>query len=205
MSAFSLGAEEAGPDPVEQFGRWLEAARTATGVGDDTMVLATSTPDGRPSARAVLMRGLDERGLVFYTDTRSRKGGELAANPWAAAVVLWPALERQVRVEGPVALVAAPEADAYFATRPRGHRLGAWASVQSRPVDDRAELELRMRSLELEYADAAVPRPPYWGGYRLTPAEWEFWQGRENRVHDRVVYRRAAGGGGGWERVRLSP
>ena len=206
MTAFGLGSEEAGPDPLEQFRQWLEAARTATGARDDTMVLATSTPDGRPSARAVLMRGLDENGLVFYTDTRSRKGEELAANPRAAVVFLWPVLERQVRVEGEVAPVSGAEADAYFVLRPRGHRLAAWASAQSRPLDDRAELERRMRSLEAQYADGNVPRPPYWGGYRLTPAEWEFWQGRENRVHDRVVYRRrAAPGSDGWERVRLSP
>lgn len=204
MTAFSLGAEEADPDPLEQFRRWLEAARQATGVRDDTMVLATATPDGRPSARAVLMRGLDENELVFYTDTRSRKGEELAANPRAAVVFLWPVLERQVRVEGPVAPVPGPEADVYFAARPRGHRLAAWASAQSRPLDDRAEIEQRMRSLDDQYAAREVPRPPYWGGYRLTPVEWEFWQGRENRVHDRVVYRRAPDGDR-WERVRLSP
>lgn len=211
MSAFSLGSEEAAPDPIEQFRRWLDAARTATGARDDTMVLATATPDGRPSARAVLLRGHDENGLVFYSDTRSRKGGELAANPRAAVVFLWPVLERQVRVEGTIAPVSAAEADAYFAARPRGHRLAAWASAQSRPLGDRAELEQRMRSLDDQYGEGEVPRPPYWGGYRLLPAEWEFWQGRENRVHDRVVYRRAhpeAGshvGADGWERLRLSP
>ena len=204
MSELSLGAEEADPDPLEQFHRWLEAARAATGVRDDTMVLATATPDGRPSARAVLMRGLDEQGLVFYTDTRSRKGEELAANPRAAVVFLWPALERQVRVEGAVAPVAGTEADVYFAARPRGHRLAAWASAQSRPLADRAEIEQRMLSLEEQYEGVPVPRPPYWGGYRLTPTEWEFWQGRENRVHDRVVYRRRPSAAG-WERLRLSP
>ena len=206
---FSLGAEEAGADPMEQFRRWLEAARAAMGVRDDTMVLATATPDGRPSARAVLLRGLDEAGLVFFTDTRSRKGAELAANPRGALVFLWPPLERQVRVEGMVALVADDEADAYFATRPRGHRLAAWTSHQSQPVAGRAELERRMQALAGQYADRDVPRPPYWSGYRLRPTEWEFWQGRENRVHDRVVYRRAVRGrqpdDQAWERLRLSP
>ncbi len=170
------------------------------------MVLATASPDGCPSARAVLLRGLDERGLVLYTDTRSRKGAELAANPRAALVFVWPPLERQVRVEGPVRPVAAEEADAYFAGRPRGHRVGAWASHQSQPVSDRAELETRVASVTARHGDGDVPRPPWWGGYRLEPREWEFWAGRENRVHDRIVYRRPEGvRDAGWERVRLSP
>ena len=206
---FALGAEEASADPMEQFRRWLGAARAATGVRDDTMILATATPEGRPSARAVLLRGLDAGGLVFFTDTRSRKGLELAANPRGALVFVWAPLERQVRVEGSVALVADEEADAYFATRPRGHRLAAWISHQSQPVDSRTELEHRMRSLDAEYTDREVPRPPYWGGYRLRPTEWEFWQGRENRVHDRVAYHRSVRGRRAddppWERVRLSP
>ncbi len=206
---FTLGDDEAGPDPLELFRRWLEAARAATGVPDDTMILATATPEGRPSARAVLLRGLDAEGLVFFTDTRSRKGEELAANPRGAVVFLWTPLQRQVRVEGSVALVADGEADAYFANRPRGHRLAAWASHQSQPVASRAELEARMLSLDEEYRDRVVPRPPYWGGYRLRPMEWEFWQGRENRVHDRIAYHRAPRGrraeDQAWQRTRLSP
>ncbi len=189
-------------------------------MGAETMVLATATPDGRSSARAVLMRGLDERGFVAYTDTRSRKGVELAANPWGALVFVWTPLERQVRVEGRVVAVSDDEADAYFATRPRGHRLAAWASHQSQPVGDRRDLEARIAELTEAHRHDDVPRPPYWGGYRVVPAEWEFWAGRENRVHDRIVYRRVPGlrdpnavaGLRGpnavadrWERVRLSP
>jgi pyridoxamine 5'-phosphate oxidase len=199
---FALGDEEAGPDPTAQFRRWFDDARSVMEVAADMMVLATATPDGRPSARAVLLRGFDERGLVFFTDTRSRKGSELAANPRAAAVLVWPPRERQVRAEGPVAPVADDEADAYFAGRPRGHRLSAWASHQSAPVVDRGELDERMARLAAEHGDE-VPRPPWWGGYRLAPREWEFWQGRPNRVHDRVRYRR--GDEGGWARDRLSP
>lgn len=199
---FTLGDEEAGPDPVHLFRRWFEDARSAMEVAADMMILATATPDGRPSARAVLLRGHDERGLVFFTDIRSRKGVEVAANPRAAVVLVWPPRERQVRAEGPVGPVAADEADAYFASRPRGHRLSAWASHQSMPVAGRDELDARMARLDAEHGEE-VPRPPWWGGYRLVPEEWEFWQGRPNRVHDRVRFRR--GPEGGWVRNRLSP
>lgn len=201
--SFTLAGEEAGDDPLAMFRRWFAAAQAAVPVGAETMVLATATPDGRPSARAVLMRGLDDRGFVAFTDTRSRKGAELAENPRGALVFVWIPLERQVRVEGPVARVSDGEADAYFATRPRGHRLAAWASHQSQPVNGREELEARMAELAEEHRNDDVPRPPWWGGYRLEPVEWEFWAGRENRVHDRIVYRRAEGVT--WERVRLSP
>lgn len=200
--SFTLAGEDAGDDPLALFRRWFATAQATLPVGAETMVLATATADGRPSARAVLMRGLDHRGFVAYTDTRSRKGEELAANPRGALVFVWAPLERQVRVEGPVARVSDAEADAYFATRPRGHRLAAWASYQSQPVSGRAELEERMVTLTAAHRDDDVPRPPWWGGFRLEPVEWEFWAGRENRVHDRVVYRRASVG---WERARLSP
>jgi len=203
MSELTLAGEESGDDPLSLFRRWFEAARATMAVGAETMVLATATPDGRPSARAVLLRGLDERGFVAYTDTRSRKGGELAANARAALVFVWPALERQVRVEGSVARVPDDEADAYFASRPRGHRLAAWASHQSQPLLSREELEARLADITERHRGGEVARPPWWGGYRLAPAEWEFWAGRENRVHDRVVYRRATDAG--WERSRLSP
>jgi len=203
MGAFTLAGEEPGDDPLALFRRWLDAAQAGLDVGAETMVLATATPDGRPSARAVLLRGLDERGLVAYTDTRSRKGTELAANARGALVFVWPPLERQVRAEGPVVPVSDDEADAYFASRPRGHRLAAWASRQSQPLADRDEIEARMAELTERHRDDDVPRPPWWGGYRLVPAEWEFWAGRENRVHDRVVFRRTSAGA--WERQRLSP
>ncbi|MDQ6796520.1 MAG: pyridoxamine 5'-phosphate oxidase [Actinomycetota bacterium] len=202
-SEFTLAGEESGDDPLTLFGRWLEDARAAAPVGAETMVLATATPDGRPSARAVLLRGVDERGLVAYTDTRSRKGAELAANAWGALVFVWPPLERQVRVEGPVVRVSDDEADDYFATRPRGHRLAAWASHQTQPLASRDDLEARVAEITERHRRDDVARPPWWGGYRVVPAEWEFWAGRENRVHDRVAYVGATDTG--WERRRLSP
>ncbi len=202
-SLFSLGSEEAGTDPTEQFRRWFADAQSVMEVAADMMILATATTDGRPSARAVLLRGLDERGLVFFTDTRSRYGRELAANPWAAVVLVWPPRERQVRAEGPVEQITAAESDAYFAHRPRGHRLSAWASHQSAAVASRDELDARMASLDAGHGED-VPRPPWWGGYRLVPDEWEFWQGRPNRVHDRVRYRPSADRSE-WTRHRLSP
>lgn len=189
------------PDPLRQFENWFEEAR-ASGVDvPEATALATSTADGRPSARMVLLKGADERGFAFYTNEQSRKGGELEANPHAALLFHWQPLGRQVRVEGPVERVPGEEADAYFATRPHGSRRAAWASPQSRPLAGRAELE-RL------YADAAerfgddVPRPPHWGGFRLLPHAYEFWQHADNRLHDRVRYERD---GGGWSRTRLAP
>ena len=166
------------------------------------MTLATATPDGRPSARVVLLKGFDERGFVFYTNYEGRKGEELEENPYCALVFYWAELERQVRVEGRVSRVPKRESDEYFGSRPRGSRLGAWASEQSRPVGGREVLEERLRVLEAEYEAREVPRPPFWGGYRVEPEVIEFWQGRENRLHDRLVYRRS---GGGWGRERLQP
>lgn len=181
---------------------WIEDARAAGVLGYDTAFVATATPGGRPSARAVLLRALDERGFVFYTDRRSRKGRELAGNPRAALVMHWAAFERQVRAEGPVTTVSAAESDAYFARRPRGHQLGAWASSQSEILADRRDLEERYEEVRRRFEGADVPRPPYWGGYRIEPEEVELWQGRPDRLHDRVRWRRTPGG---WTAERLWP
>ena len=198
------GLKESGAasDPIEQFRRWFDEAVAADLHEPNAMTLATTTPDGRPSARIVLLKGFDERGFVFYTNYEGRKSGELEENPRCALVFYWGELERQVRVEGCTSRVSDRESDDYFGSRPRGSRLGAWASEQSRPVEDRGVLEERLRGLESEYEGREVPRPPFWGGYRVGPEAIEFWQGRENRLHDRLVYRRS---GGSWARERLQP
>jgi pyridoxamine 5'-phosphate oxidase len=166
------------------------------------MILATATTDGKPSARTVLLKGYDERGFVFYTNYEGRKAAELEVNPTCALLFYWGELERQVRIEGRASRLSSEESDAYFAGRPRGSRLGAWASEQSHPVEDRSILEERVRALEAEYEGREIPRPPFWGGYRVEPDTIEFWQGRENRLHDRIVYHRS---GRGWKIVRLQP
>ena len=191
------------PNPIEQFRTWFDEALDANLHEPNAMTLATSTPHGRPSVRVVLLKGFDERGFVFYTNYEGRKGEELEANPYCALLFYWGELERQVRVEGRVGRLPDEESDAYFAGRPRGSQLGAWASEQSRPVKDRGALEERLRELEAEYEGREVPRPPFWGGYRVEPEVIEFWQGRENRLHDRLRYRRS--GNGGWRRERLQP
>jgi pyridoxamine 5'-phosphate oxidase len=190
-------------NPIEHVQAWLDEARDRGILGWDTAIVATATPAGRPSARAVILRGLDNRGFVFYTDTRSRKGRELAVNPYAALVMQWAELERQVRAEGNVEPVAPEESDRYFARRPRGHQLGAWASRQSELLADRAELERRVEEVEAEFAGREVPRPPYWGGYRIAPDVVELWQGRPDRLHDRVRHTRR--GAGEWIAERLWP
>jgi pyridoxamine 5'-phosphate oxidase len=197
-----LKESDAEEDPVEQFRRWFDEALAANLHEPNAMTLATATPDGRPSARVVLLKGFDERGFVFYTNYEGRKGRELEINPYCALVFYWGELERQVRIEGRVSRVPDGEADAYFEGRPRGSQLGAWVSEQSRPVRDRGALEDRLRELEYEYEGREVPRPPFWGGYRVEPETIEFWQGRENRLHDRLVYRRSDGL---WRRERLQP
>jgi pyridoxamine 5'-phosphate oxidase len=191
------------PNPIEQFRTWFDEALAANLHEPNAMNLATSTPHGRPSVRVVLLKGFDERGFVFYTNYEGRKGEELEANPYCALLFYWGELERQVRVEGRVGRLPDEESDAYFAGRPRGSQLGAWASEQSQPVKDRGALEERLRELEAEYEGREVPRPPFWGGYRVEPEVIEFWQGRENRLHDRLRYRRS--GNGGWRRERLQP
>ena len=198
-----LAEVDAAPDPLAQFRAWFEEALAADLHEPNAMVLATATPDGKPSARVVLLKGFDERGFVFYTNYEGRKGREIGRNPHAALVFYWGELERQVRIEGRVGRVSERESDAYYASRPRGSRLGAWASEQSRPAENREVLESRLAALEREYEDQNIPRPPFWGGYRVEPEAVEFWQGRENRLHDRIVYRRM--GDGGWEIGRLQP
>jgi pyridoxamine 5'-phosphate oxidase len=202
--AHALTEDDLLPDPIALVARWLAEAHAAELDQPDAMTLATSTPDGRPSARVVLLRGIDARGFAFFTNYESRKGRELDANPRAALVLLWTPLQRQVRVTGAVARLSAEESDAYFATRPRGSQLGAWVSEQSRPLARREQLDERWAALDARYGgDEPVPRPPHWGGYRVEPDEIEVWQGRANRLHDRFAYARTADGG--WDRVRLQP
>jgi pyridoxamine 5'-phosphate oxidase len=191
-------------DPVCTFQDWFVTARERCGLPNpNAMTLATIDPDGRPSARIVLLKGFDQRGVVFYTNHRSRKGRALEANPRVALVFHWDPLERQVRFEGPVERIDDAESDAYFASRPRASRISAWASEQSQPVDDRRTLEALVEAAEQRFAGGDVPRPPHWGGYRVGLERIEFWQGRRDRTHDRVVY--TADGAGGWTIRRLSP
>jgi pyridoxamine 5'-phosphate oxidase len=198
----ALSEADVDADPVVQFGRWFEQASQAGLLEPTAMTLATATPDGRPSARMVLLRGFDERGFCFYTNYESRKGGELAANPNAALVFWWGELERQVRIEGRVERTSRSESEAYFRSRPPGSQLSAAASPQSQVIDGRAVLEERVARLATGHQDGEVPLPGFWGGYRLVPEVVEFWQGRPNRLHDRLRYRRA---GDRWRIERLAP
>jgi pyridoxamine 5'-phosphate oxidase len=190
------------PDPIVQFGRWFADALASDMIEPTAMTLATADPGGRPSARMVLLKGFDEGGFVFYTNYGSRKAGELADNPAAALVFWWPTLQRQVRVEGHVGRVSREQSAEYFASRPLGSRLGAWASAQSQVIESRAELEDRLAELTERYLGGDVPLPPFWGGYRLRPEVIEFWQNRADRLHDRLRYRRDLEG---WAIERLSP
>ena len=198
-----LNEAELAADPFVQFRRWLDEAIAAGLPQPDAMTLATATAAGIPSARMVLLRGYDERGFAFYTNYESRKGEELTANPRAALVFYWAPLERQIRIEGTVTTVTEAESDAYFQSRPRGSCLSAIASPQSRVVPNREVLEEKVRQLEEKFLGQTVPRPATWGGYRVVPAQIEFWQGRANRLHDRLRYVREEGGM--WRIERLSP
>jgi pyridoxamine 5'-phosphate oxidase len=190
-------------DPIVQFERWLGEARDAGVRQPEAMTVATVTGDGRPAARTVLLRGLDERGFVFYTNLESAKARELTHLPYASLVFHWREVERQVRVAGPVSLVARDEATAYWAARPRGHRIGAWASPQSEVVADRAQLDRLVDDVEARFGTDDPPLPPFWGGYRVGVDELELWEGRVNRLHDRLRYRRD--GDGAFVIERLAP
>lgn len=194
--------EDCLPDPFQQFDAWFRIALEAEIPDVNAAALATCTPDGRPSNRMVLLKGADPRGFVFFTNYLSRKARELDANPHAALCIFWAPLERQVRVEGVVEKVSVAESDDYHRSRPRGSQLGAWCSVQSEVIPSRAVLEQRLAELEKQFENKEVPRPPNWGGYRLIPESIEFWQGRVNRLHDRIRFRRSDSQ---WIRERLAP
>jgi pyridoxamine 5'-phosphate oxidase len=200
----ALTENDVDPDPLRQFDRWLKEAIAAQLPEPTAMTLATVDDDGKPAARIVLLKGFDTSGFVFFTNYESRKGAELARRPEAALLFHWVELERQVRVEGSVTRVTAEESDRYFASRPRGARLGAWASPQSRVIAGRDWLEGALSSVRDRFAAAGenVPRPPHWGGYRVAPQAIEFWQGRESRLHDRLRYRREESH---WRIERLAP
>jgi pyridoxamine 5'-phosphate oxidase len=196
-----MNPEGLDPDPIRQFRAWLDEARSVSS-NADSMTLATSSPNGVPSARVVLLRGLDERGFTFFTNRRSRKGRELATNPRAALVFHWWDLGRQIRVEGSVEEVPAAESEAYWRTRPRASQIAAWAAPQSEPLHDRGELDSAVADAETTFAGREVSLPPFWGGYRVVPTVIEFWLHRDDRLHDRVRYTLSSDG---WLRERLAP
>jgi pyridoxamine 5'-phosphate oxidase len=198
-----LAEKDLARDPFRQFEKWFQEAEASKLVEPNAMILASATRDGRPSARAVLLKGVDGRGFVFFTNYESRKGRELDTNPRASLVFPWFAFERQVIVEGPVAKVPREESESYFSSRPLPSQLAAWASAQSTIIPGRKALEEAMKDLEKKYAGRPVPLPPHWGGFRVTPETVEFWQGRRSRLHDRLRYRREPEGG--WTVERLAP
>jgi pyridoxamine 5'-phosphate oxidase len=197
----TLNEAMAGDDPLKFFATWFAEAETAEIEEVNAMVLATADTDGRPHARIVLLKGLDDKGFVFFTNYNSAKGHEITANPCAALVFFWKELERQVRIEGRMEKVTAAESDAYFQSRPADSRLGAWASDQSSPIEDRQVLEENYNKYKQQFGDN-IPRPEHWGGYRLIPQSIEFWQGRSNRMHDRILFTRESGN---WLKKRLAP
>jgi len=198
-----LDEKDLAPDPLLQFERWFAEAEAAGVTEPNAMVLATAAADGRPSLRTVLLKGVDARGFTFFSNEQSRKGRELGGNPQAALLFPWYALERQVIVEGPVSKVGREEVAAYFSSRPRASQLASWASAQSTPLAGRAALDAAMQAVEKRFAGGPVPVPPHWGGYRVAPDAVEFWQGRRNRLHDRLRYLREPGGR--WRVERLAP
>lgn len=201
-SKSELSEKSVSTDPFEQFAGWMDEALKAEVPEPTAMVLATVTPDGRPRSRVVLLKGFDHEGFVFYTNYKSRKGRDLAENPNAVIHFFWPDLERQVNISGVVSRVSDEESDEYFNSRPYASRVGAWASKQSEPIDSRMVLIKRVAALVVKYASGNVPRPPHWGGFRLVPDRFEFWQGRESRLHDRICYELD---GVDWHISRLSP
>jgi pyridoxamine 5'-phosphate oxidase len=188
--------------PIEKFKQWFQEAQAASDPNEDAMSLATSTPDGRPSVRIVLFKGLSGGGFCFFTNYESRKGKEILHNPWAAITFYWPTLARQVRIEGRVEKLSTEDSDRYFNSRPRGSQLGAWASLQSQRLDERRTLEERVDQFTQKYKGEDVPRPSHWGGFRLMPEVIEFWQGKENRLHEREVFRHTHKG---WQTELLYP
>lgn len=200
-----LDRDHVDDDPIKQFEAWFDEALEAEVAEPNAMTLATASADGRPSARIVLLKGLDERGFVFYSNYESRKGTELAQNPRASLVFWWEPLERQVRITGDVEQLPDDESTEYFHSRPHGSQLGAWASPQSHVIDDRSVLHERLEAVEQQFGEGDVPRPAYWGGYVVRPLEIEFWQGRPNRLHDRLRFRREAVDAEDWTLERLAP
>ncbi len=198
----SLNEAELRADPFSQFKYWFEQAISAQLPEPNAMILSTVSVSGAPSSRTVLLKELDSQGFVFFSNYASRKGREIAVNQQVCLLFYWAELERQVRIEGQIETISAADSDAYFASRPRGSQLGAWASSQSERLDSRETLEQTLQALEQEYADKAIPRPPHWGGYRVVPNAVEFWQGRPSRLHDRLLYQLE---GQTWRVSRLSP